>query len=77
MKPIQILDLMTQIDCTEDFVQIDRWGKQCALLQMYAWDRKIAIHARRTGSIAAALTREAKNDHRYGVVAKLAKIEGY
>jgi len=73
MTPTHLLSLMDQIDCTEDEAQITRWGKQSPLLEKYAHDRRIAIFCRRTGNIEKALKHEATNDHRYLVVAEIAR----
>jgi hypothetical protein len=73
VTPRQILSLMDQIDCTEDEVQIERWGKQSPLLCRYGYDRRIAIFCRRTGNIEKALKHESTNDHRYLVVSAVAR----
>lgn len=76
MNPDQLINLMCLIDCSEDEVQIDKWGRQTPILRLYAYDRKRAIAFRRVGKIEKAQEHESRNDRRYTAVQRLRDFEG-
>lgn len=76
MNPSHLINLMCLIDCSEDEVQIEKWGRQTPLLRLYAHDRKMAIAFRRVGKIEKALIHERRNDARYNATMRVRDFEG-